>query len=307
MMDFRDQTQKVYHLIAKIGDLGVRLLWHLLHFLVSLWYFSLGIASAIESYLISRGILKRYKALDIGKLRYLAIVVESEDAYQIPKVIKLLQCLVAIGVKRVCLYDSEAILLKYLRINVIIVTGILKKSKESILARLNNATLFEEAGESNLLLDRKHITLEFVSPSDGKEAVAKAANLLFIKYLKSGDSGKIEEEIFFTEAHLTDALRAVGCRGPEPDLLLVYGPARCHLGFPAWRIRYTEIVDTKLTRSQHHAISLTYMCLCLSLMRTQEFEEPVKHKQAYGTLEVHETRFPHKGYLQVHHGSPKLW
>ncbi|KAL5858164.1 hypothetical protein ACOSQ3_005622 [Xanthoceras sorbifolium] len=226
-MDFRDQTQKVYHLIAKIGDLGVRLLWHLLHFLVSLWYFSLGIASAIESYLISRGILKRYKALDIGKLRYLAIVVESEDAYQIPKVIKLLQCLVAIGVKRVCLYDSE---------------GILKKSKESILAKLNNATLFEEAGESNLLLDRKHITLEFVSPSDGKEAVAKAANLLFIKYLKSGDSGKIEEEIFFTEAHLTDALRAVGCRGPEPDLLLVYGPARCHLGFPAWRIRYTEIV-----------------------------------------------------------------
>lgn len=33
-----------------------------------------------------------------------------------------------------------------------------------------------------------------------------------------------------------------GCRGPDPDLLLVYGPARCHLGFPAWRIRYTEIV-----------------------------------------------------------------
>lgn len=33
-----------------------------------------------------------------------------------------------------------------------------------------------------------------------------------------------------------------GCGGPDPDLLLVYGPARCHLGFPPWRIRYTEIV-----------------------------------------------------------------
>ena len=27
-----------------------------------------------------------------------------------------------------------------------------------------------------------------------------------------------------------------------PDLLLVYGPVRSHLGFPAWRLRYTEIV-----------------------------------------------------------------
>ncbi|KAI9180441.1 hypothetical protein LWI28_004845 [Acer negundo] len=229
-MDFKDQTQKVYHLIAEIGNLGVRLLWHLLHFILSLWYFALGIVSAIESFLISRGVLKRYKTLDIGKLRYLAIVVESEDAHQITKIIKLLQWLMAIGVKRVCLYDTK---------------GILKKSKESILARLNNATLFEEADESNLLLDHdhnKHITLEFASSSDGKEAVAKAANILFMKYLQSGDSGKSEEESFFTEAHLTEALRAVGCRGPEPDLLLVYGPARCHLGFPIWRIRYTEIV-----------------------------------------------------------------
>ncbi|RZB86945.1 hypothetical protein D0Y65_026874 [Glycine soja] len=25
-------------------------------------------------------------------------------------------------------------------------------------------------------------------------------------------------------------------KGPEPDLLLVYGPGRSHLGFPAWRL-----------------------------------------------------------------------
>ncbi|MFS7999407.1 putative decaprenyl diphosphate synthase-like superfamily [Helianthus anomalus] len=27
----------------------------------------------------------------------------------------------------------------------------------------------------------------------------------------------------------------------DPYLLLIYGPVRCHLGFPAWRIRYTEM------------------------------------------------------------------
>lgn len=114
--------------------------------------------------------------------------------------------------------------------------------------------------------------------SDGKEAVVKAANLLFMKYWNLSKSGKIDKEGVFTEANLAEALQAVGLYyspnlfsdiyiitfgivsnhisdftcdygcifsgggGPEPDLLLVYGPARCHLGFPAWRIRYTEIV-----------------------------------------------------------------
>ncbi|KAL5138250.1 hypothetical protein HKD37_10G028470 [Glycine soja] len=31
-------------------------------------------------------------------------------------------------------------------------------------------------------------------------------------------------------------------KGHELDLLLVYGPVRSHLGFPAWRLRYTEIM-----------------------------------------------------------------
>ena len=33
-----------------------------------------------------------------------------------------------------------------------------------------------------------------------------------------------------------------GSKGPEPDLLLVYGHVRSHLGFPAWRLRNTEIM-----------------------------------------------------------------
>ncbi|KHG20634.1 Nogo-B receptor [Gossypium arboreum] len=94
------------------------------------------------------------------------------------------------------------------------------------------------------------MTLEFASFSDGKEAVAKAANVLFMKYLKSGSTSSYQGEQIFTESQMGEALKTVGLcylsdllggNGPEPDLLLVYGPARCHLGFPAWRIRYTEI------------------------------------------------------------------
>lgn len=61
----------------------------------------------LESYLISNGVLKKYKSLHLGKLQYLAIVIESEDAHQTSKVVKLLQWLVSIGVKNVCLYDMN--------------------------------------------------------------------------------------------------------------------------------------------------------------------------------------------------------
>ena len=133
----------------------------------------------------------------------------------------------------------------------------------------------QEAVENDKVLDQKHMMLEFASFSDGKEAVAKAANLLFVKSLTSKNSSGDQEDEIFTEPHMTEALRAVGLfyfavvlngfenwfcfrfnvwplgiyvhmlsgsGGPETDLLLVYGPARCHQGYPAWRIPYTEIV-----------------------------------------------------------------
>ncbi|XVE66663.1 hypothetical protein DITRI_Ditri08aG0096500 [Diplodiscus trichospermus] len=118
-----------------------------------------------------------------------------------------------------------------------VVLGILKKSKNYILEKLDGATLFGEAHENNLLLDQKDMTLEFASFSDGKEAVVKAANLLLMKHLKSGATSQFKEEQIFTKSQMGEALKTVGSGAPEPDLLLVYGPARCHLGFPAWRIR----------------------------------------------------------------------
>ncbi|XWS68183.1 hypothetical protein CRYUN_Cryun04dG0069500 [Craigia yunnanensis] len=226
-MDFKKEMRMLYRWIAQIGNLLLRLLWHLVHVIISLYYFTLGIANALESYLISWGLLRRYKSLQVAKLQYLAIVVESEEAYQTSNIIELLQWLAAIGVKHVCLYDKE---------------GILKKSKDLILEKLDGAILFRDAHENNVLLDQTHMNLEFSSFSDGKEAVAKAANVLFMKYLKSGATDQKQEEQIFTESQMAEALKTVGSGGPEPDLLLVYGPARCHLGFPLWRIRYTEIV-----------------------------------------------------------------
>ncbi|KAK6241242.1 hypothetical protein SCA6_006631 [Theobroma cacao] len=226
-MDFKKETRILYCWIAQIGNLLLRSLWRLIHVIINLCYLTLGIAKAFESYLISWGILRRYKSLQVAKLRYLAIVVESKDACQTSKIIELLQWLADVGVKHVCLYDME---------------GVLKKSKDFILEELDGAILFGEAYENNEIPDQAHMTLEFASFSDGKEAVAKAANVLFMKYLKSGATDQNQEEAIFTESQMAEALKTVGSGGPEPDLLLVYGPARCHLGFPAWRMRYTEII-----------------------------------------------------------------
>jgi hypothetical protein len=49
----------------------LRLVWHFIHLLVRFWYL---VANVIENCLISSGLHKRYKAIDAGKLQYLAIV-----------------------------------------------------------------------------------------------------------------------------------------------------------------------------------------------------------------------------------------
>jgi len=92
------------------------------------------------------------------------------------------------------------------------------------------------------------MVIECLSGSDGKEGIAKAANLLYSASCKGCNNyatythGYDKMDTVFTEADMASALRAVGSGGPELDLLLVYGPVRCHLGFPSWRLRYTEIM-----------------------------------------------------------------
>ena len=54
------------------------------------------------------------------------------------------------------------------------------------------------------------MTLEFASFSDGKEAVVKAANLLFGKYMEMTDSDEDQKEQIFTEVRMVDSLKAIG-------------------------------------------------------------------------------------------------
>lgn len=122
---------------------------------------------------------------------------------------------------------------------------------------------------------KEKMALEILSFSDGKEATAKAASFLYTQHLQIKSSSNDLKDPTFSEVDMNMAFKAVGmlvvdkcripnfyffrlfletskrcplslcwlgCWGPEPDLLLIYGEARCHLGFPAWRLKYTELV-----------------------------------------------------------------
>lgn len=54
------------------------------------------------------------------------------------------------------------------------------------------------------------MTLEFVSYADGKEAVTKAANLIFVENLKRHDIGGELDWQILLEPHLNQALQIVG-------------------------------------------------------------------------------------------------
>lgn len=60
--------------------------------------------------------------------------------------------------------------------------------------------------DPSLCETQKEMEFEFVSISDGKETVAKAANVLFNKYYLDGDT----EKPFLTDADLSEALENLG-------------------------------------------------------------------------------------------------
>lgn len=222
ILDLGDEMQKVCVWIGSRRNLGLRFLWLIMHLILSTWYFLLSLVNALESFLISSGFLKSYRDLDISKVQYLAVVIDSDEAAHTTKVLYLLRWLEAIGIKKVCLYDTE---------------GVLKKSKEALTLWLKSEKISKET-TSDPLLEQKYMSLEVISFSDGKQAVAKAANFLLEKHYSSPGTAKPN----LTESDMMIALGAIGYGEPEPDLMLIYGPARCHLGFPAWRIRYAEMV-----------------------------------------------------------------
>ncbi|EPS69997.1 hypothetical protein M569_04767, partial [Genlisea aurea] len=180
--------------------------------------------NSVESFLIKMGLFKKYTHVDMSKVKYLAIAVDSEEALvHTQKLLDLMRWLQVLGVKNLCLYDVE---------------GVLKRRKDVLLLFLKNK--FSECGIGNDTLLKKKIHLEMLSSSDSKTAVAKAANSLFATHYLNSNAAEKKQKL--TEADMISALKEIGYKEPDPDLMFVYGPARCHLGFPPWRIRYTEIV-----------------------------------------------------------------
>lgn len=250
-----DRIARAANLLAQeTFALLLQFLWHFLHLVIIIWHVILRTTLTLHSYLISSGLLKKYKTLDLTNLRYLAIVVEDEEAYDVARIVKLLQWLSQIGVKPICLYDRA---------------GVLKECKKVILQELDAREW--ENDVKRIDLDQDQMTLEFASLSDGKAGIAKASSLLCSKYLKIDSSdGNQHKPTIFTESDLTEALREVGHYGPKPSLLLTYGAVRCHLGFPAWRTPYTEIVHMGPLKSMKYGALL------------KSIEEFTRVKQNYG-------------------------
>ena len=71
------------------------------------------LVQVLSCYLISSGMLKKYQVLQLNKLRYLAIVVDSEEAKHVMKIRELLNWLSSVGINHVILYDMQGIFLVF--------------------------------------------------------------------------------------------------------------------------------------------------------------------------------------------------
>lgn len=70
--------------------------------------------------------------------------------------------------------------------------------------------LVQEANKAVTLYSPDHMTIQFASYTDGKEAVTKAANLLFSQNLKQNNLGATLDDLNLIESHLNEALQTVG-------------------------------------------------------------------------------------------------
>ncbi|CAN6230733.1 unnamed protein product [Urochloa humidicola] len=212
--------------------------------LIDLWSC---LSNKLECYIISTELLSKYQILHLERLKCLGVVLDSREAKNVVEVKQLLHWFSTAGIKYVVLYDIE---------------GVIKESIEPGIKALREDT----SNFSDVCANTKspHCThggmiIECLSGSDGKQGIAKAANLLYLTSCKGCQSyttytrGYDKMDTVFTEADMDSALRAVGSGGPEPDLLLVYGPVRCHLGFPSWRLRYTEILHMGPLKSMKYS------------------------------------------------------
>jgi ditrans,polycis-polyprenyl diphosphate synthase len=90
-----------------IVKLILGLLWGIIHLAISVFNIWSHLIYNLECYLISWGLLWKYWNLNLGRLKYLAIVVDSKEAKNTAKIKQLIRWLTTIGVKYVCIYDID--------------------------------------------------------------------------------------------------------------------------------------------------------------------------------------------------------
>ncbi|RRT75401.1 hypothetical protein BHE74_00023278 [Ensete ventricosum] len=202
-----------------------------MHLLVCLVHILSSLKKWLLAYIISFGLLSKYQNLRLDMLNCLAVVVDSEEAKDTTKIKQLLCWLLTMDIKNITLYDMQ---------------GVLKKTLGNDLMSLTKTSTrscsVDDVKMMASVFQMENMTVEILSLSDGKEGIAKAATFLCSKYMKDDSVSCNKSEPAFTESDVANALNAIGYCAPEPQLLLIYGPARCHLGFPPWRLTYTEIV-----------------------------------------------------------------
>lgn len=83
------------------------LLWFIVHLAISLFSLWFDLIYSIECYLISFGLIPKYRKFQLDRLKHLAVVVDSREAKNVAKINQLLCWLSNVGVKYVCLYDID--------------------------------------------------------------------------------------------------------------------------------------------------------------------------------------------------------
>jgi len=103
---------KLMSLPSTILKLTLGLLWCIIHVTISIFSLCCHLMFNLECYLISSGLLRKYRNLQLSRVRYLAIVVDSREAKNTAKINQLLCWLKTLDIKYVCLYDIDGVLKK---------------------------------------------------------------------------------------------------------------------------------------------------------------------------------------------------
>lgn len=76
------------------------LAWHILHLILRVLYLAQEVLRTLENYLITNGLITAYVDLNLDRVKYLGVVIDSDEARKTSEVIQLLEWLSAFGVKK---------------------------------------------------------------------------------------------------------------------------------------------------------------------------------------------------------------